>query len=144
MTPARPINRQNLPMDTTPISPAPHAAVIARRRRGAIVVAAMLLIVPALTACEHKPTKEEEEAAKNTFVCQLVGERLVVRFDSGEARMLTSTNEKITLYQIPSAAGARYSNGNVELRGKGADLVLIENGTSTTLDGCKPLTVPKP
>ena len=92
-------------------------------------------------ACEHKPTKEEEDAAKNTFVCQLVGERLVIRFDSGEARMLTSSNEKITLYQIPSPSGVRYSNGNVELRGKGADLVLIENGTSTTLDGCKPLTV---
>jgi membrane-bound inhibitor of C-type lysozyme len=109
----------------------------------AIGVFATLLAATALTACEHKPTKEEEDAAKNTFVCQLVGERLVIRFDSGEARMLTSGNEKITLYQIPSPSGVRYSNGNVELRGKGADLVLIENGTSTTLDGCKPLTIPK-
>jgi membrane-bound inhibitor of C-type lysozyme len=112
--------------------------------RGAIVILGALFVVTALTACEHKPTKEEEDAAKNTFVCQLVGERLVIRFDSGEARMLTSGNEKITLYQIPSASGVRYSNGNMELRGKGADLVLTENGTSTTLDGCKPLTVPKP
>jgi membrane-bound inhibitor of C-type lysozyme len=104
---------------------------------------AAMLAVTALSGCDHKPTKEEEEAAKNTFVCQLAGERLVIRFDSGEARMLTSAAEKITLYQIPSASGVRYSNGRVELRGRGADLVMIENGVSTTLDGCKPLTPPK-
>jgi membrane-bound inhibitor of C-type lysozyme len=101
-------------------------------------------MLAAIAGCDHKPSKEEEEAAKNTFVCQLVGERLVIRFESGEARMLTSTGEKITLYQLPSATGVRYSNGTVELRGKGADLVMTENGASTTLDGCKPLTPPKP
>ena len=101
-------------------------------------------MLAAVSGCDHKPTKEEEEAAKNTFVCQLVGERLVIRFDSGEARMLTSAGEKITLYQLPSSTGVRYSNGTVELRGKGADLVMIEGGASTTLDGCKPLTPPKP
>jgi membrane-bound inhibitor of C-type lysozyme len=115
-----------------------------RRAQRSVAIIGTLLVLTSLTACEHKPTKEEEDAAKNTFVCQLVGERLVIRFDSGEARMLTSGSEKITLYQIPSASGVRYSNGNMELRGKGADLVLIENGISTTLDGCKPLTVPKP
>ena len=102
------------------------------------------IVLGTLSGCDHKPTKEEEEAAKNTFVCQLVGERLVVRFENGEARMLTSAGEKITLYQLPSATGVRYSNGTVELRGRGADLVMIENGASTTLDGCKPLTPPKP
>ena len=96
------------------------------------------------TGCEHKPTKEEEESAKNTITCQLAGERLVIRFDSGEARMLTATSEKITLYQIPSGGGTRYSNGNVELRGKGMDWTLTELGVSTTLESCKQYAAPKP
>src|SRR5262249_40122516 len=45
-------------------------------------------IALALGACADKASKEEEEAAKNTFVCQLQGERLVIRFDASEARML--------------------------------------------------------
>ena len=96
------------------------------------------------TGCEHKPSKEEEEATKNTITCQLAGERLVIRFDSGEARMLTATSEKITLYQIPSGGGTRYSNGNVELRGKGMDWTLTELGVSATLEFCKQYAVPKP
>ena len=103
--------------------------------------AALALIV---TGCEHKPTKEEEESAKNTITCQLAGERLVIRFDSGEARMLTATSEKITLYQIPSGGGTRYSNGNVELQGKGMDWTLTELGASATLESCKQYAVPKP
>ena len=102
--------------------------------------ALVVITAVALAGCEHnKPSTEEEQAAKNTFACQLVGERLVIRFDSGEARMLTAAGEKITLYQIPSGSGAavRYSNGNMELRGKGTDLMLIENGVSTTLEGCQ-------
>ena len=74
-----------------------------------------------------------------------LGERLVIRFDAGEARMLTAAGEKITLYQIPSSAGSsvRYSNGNMELRGKGMDLTLIENGAATTLEGCQQYVPPK-
>jgi membrane-bound inhibitor of C-type lysozyme len=105
------------------------------------LAAALALIA---TGCEHKPTKEEEEAAKNTITCQLAGERLVIRFESGEARMLTATSEKITLYQIPSTGGTRYSNGNVELRGKGMDWTLTELGASTTLESCKQYAAPKP
>jgi membrane-bound inhibitor of C-type lysozyme len=97
-----------------------------------------------VTGCEHKATREEEEAAKNTITCQLAGERLVIRFDSGEARMLTASSEKITLYQIPSGGGTRYSNGNVELRGKGMDWTLTELGASTTLESCKQYAAPKP
>jgi membrane-bound inhibitor of C-type lysozyme len=103
--------------------------------------AALALIV---AGCEHKPTKEEEEAAKNTITCQLAGERLVIRFGSGEARMLTAAAEKITLYQIPSGAGTRYSNGNVELQGRGMDWTLTELGASTTLESCKQYAAPKP
>jgi membrane-bound inhibitor of C-type lysozyme len=104
-------------------------------------VAALALIS---TGCEHKPSKEEEEATKNTITCQLAGERLVIRFDSGEARMLTAVSEKITLYQIPSGGGTRYSNGNVELRGKGMEWTLTELGVSTTLESCKQYAAPKP
>ena len=97
-----------------------------------------------LTGCEHKPTKEEEEATKNTITCQLAGERLVIRFDYGEARLLTAAAEKITLYQIPSGGGTRYSNGKVELQGKGMDWMLTELGASTTLESCKQYAAPKP
>ena len=101
--------------------------------------AALALIV---TGCEHKPTKEEEEATKNTITCLLAGERLVIRFGYGEARLLTAAAEKITLYQIPSGGGTRYSNGNVELQGKGMDWTLTELGASTTLESCKQYAVP--
>lgn len=103
-----------------------------------------IMLAMVVVACEHKPSKEEEEATKNTITCLLAGERLVIRFDSGEARMLTSTAERITLYQIGSAGGNRYSNGNVELRGKGMDWSLTELGATTTLESCKQYTVPKP
>jgi hypothetical protein len=127
-----------------------HAKIVARHNAArakpgrldfAWFLAALALIS---TGCEHKPSKEEEESAKNTITCQLAGERLVIRFDSGEARMLTTTSEKITLYQIPSSGGTRYSNGNVELRGRGMDWTLTELGVSTTLESCKQYAAPKP
>jgi hypothetical protein len=104
------------------------------------------LLLTALAACEHKPSKEEEEAVKNTFACKLKGQRIVIRFDVGEARMLTASGEKITLYQIPAPAGTtvRYSNGTSELRGAGQDLTLIEYGVVAKLDDCQPYTAPKP
>jgi hypothetical protein len=102
---------------------------------------ALALVV---TGCDHKPTKEEEEAAKNTITCQLAGDRLVIRFDSGEVRLLTATAERITLYQIPSGAVMRYSNGNMELRGKGLEWTLTDLGASTTLESCKQYAAPKP
>lgn len=113
------------------------------RRHPALIAAAFTLAVQ-LAGCEHKPTKEEEDAAKATFACQLAGERLIMRFEPGEVRLLTSNAERITLYQIPAASGIRYSNASLELRGKGMDLVLIENGVSTKLEGCAPYVAPKP
>ena len=112
-----------------------------RRLDFAWFVAALALIS---TGCEHKPSKEETEAAKNTITCQLAGDRLVIRFEPGEARMLTATAETITLYQIPSGAVMRYSNGNAELRGKGMEWTLTELGTITTLESCQQYAVPKP
>jgi hypothetical protein len=105
------------------------------------LVAALAL---AMGGCEHKPSKEEEEATKNTITCQLSGERLVIRFDEGEVRMLTSTAETINLYQIPSGLVMRYSNGNLELRGKGMEWVLVDQGNPTKLESCTRYTAPKP
>ena len=101
------------------------------------------LAIATLAACDTAARKEAEEAAKNTFACQLAGERIVVRFDSGEARMLMPGGDRVTLYQIPAASGVRFSNGTMELRGKGIELQLIQNGTLRPLEGCEPYVVPK-
>jgi membrane-bound inhibitor of C-type lysozyme len=105
----------------------------------------MLVIAAALAACADKPSKEEQEAAKNTFVCLLDGERLVIRFDLGTARLLMPNGDRISLYQIPTASGVRFSNGNLELRGKGTELILVDNTTATQvpLAQCAPYTAPK-
>ena len=108
-----------------------------------LAIAAFLAV--ALAGCADKASKEEEEAAKNTFVCQLHGERLVIRFDAGEARMLMPGGDREVLYQVPSASGVRFSNASMELRGKGSDLTLIDkiNGVQTELAGCVPYSIPK-
>ena len=112
--------------------------------RTRIFMCAAGLALFTLAACEHKPTKEEEEAMKNTLACQLRDQRTVIRFDPGEARLLTATGESITLYQIPSTTGVRYSNGNLEIRGSGQDLTLIEYGVATKLSNCQPYSASKP
>ena len=50
--------------------------------RPALALVAGALLLAGLAACEHKPSKEEEEAAKNTFACRLAGQRLVIREQS--------------------------------------------------------------
>lgn len=111
--------------------------------RGAFAVVVCMLALQ-LAACEHKPTKEEEDAAKATFACKFAGDPLIMRFEPGEVRLLTSNAERITLYQLPTASGIRYSNASLELRGKGMDLELIDNGVATKLEGCVPYAPPKP
>jgi len=101
-----------------------------------------VLALGALAACESTPGKEAAEAARNTFACQLAGERIVIRFDSGEARILMPGGERVMLYQIASGSGVRFTNGLMELRGKGMDLQLIRDGTLTPLDGCAPYVPP--
>ena len=103
---------------------------------------ASLLAAAALIACGNSPSKEAEAAAKNTFACQLAGERVVIRFEPGEARMLMPGGERVTLYQIAAASGVRFTNGLLELRGKGTDLQLIRDGTLTPLDACQPYAPP--
>ena len=115
--------------------------IAAFHARLALVVAIAVLAAP---GCADKPSKEEQEAAKNTFACKLSGERLVVRFDSGEARVLMPAGERVVLYQIPTASGVRFSNGTLELRGKGTDMQLVVDGGVIPLIDCQPYALPKP
>jgi membrane-bound inhibitor of C-type lysozyme len=112
------------------------------RRPLSIVVTAALAC--ALGACQQQPSKEETEAAKNTYACDYAGERLVIRFDSvlHEARMLMPDGNMIALHQIPTASGVRFSNGTYELTGKGTTLTLARFGVATPLDGCANLPPP--
>ncbi len=98
----------------------------------------------ALSACENPMKKKEEEIAKTTFACQYNGERFVVRFADGEARMLLPEMQRVTLYQVPTESGVRYSNGLMELRGKGSELQLINNGVATPLKDCEPYALMPP
>jgi len=108
-----------------------------------LAAVAAVAAVAALAACKSSPSKEEQEAARNTFACQLGGERLVIRFDAGEARLLMPGGDRVTLYQIAAASGVRYTNGLMELRGKGVELQLVRDGTAATLEGCQPYVVPQ-
>ncbi len=107
-------------------------------------VALVLALAVALvtTACAEYQKKKAEEASKDTFACQLNGERLVLKFTDGEARMLMPNAQRVTLYQLPSASGVRYSNGMMELRGKGMELSLMQHGATAMLEGCVPYVVP--
>jgi membrane-bound inhibitor of C-type lysozyme len=95
-----------------------------------------------LAACQSGPSKEELEAAKNTVDCQRGDDRLVIRFDEGEARVLMPDATRIVLYQVPQASGLRYTNGLIELRGKGLELTWIRDGLATALT-CKQYEIPK-
>jgi membrane-bound inhibitor of C-type lysozyme len=105
---------------------------------------AALGAVALLAACENPMKKKEEELAKNTFACQLSGERFVVRFVEGEARILMPGAQRVTLYQLPSTSGVRYSNGTLELRGRGTELQIIADGVTTPLKDCEPYAVLPP
>jgi membrane-bound inhibitor of C-type lysozyme len=105
--------------------------------------AAAALAAGLACACAESPSKEAQEAAKNTFACQFTGERLVVKFEAGEARLLMPDGDRVILYQVPMASGIRYTNGNLDLRGKGMDLQLIRNGNATQLLDCQPYLPPK-
>jgi membrane-bound inhibitor of C-type lysozyme len=117
------------------------SATASRLLHAAAVAATVSLLLCA--ACAMPLSKEEQEAAKNTFACLAADERIVIRVDIGEARLLMPDGDRIALYQIPTASGVRYSNGNMELRGKGMDLQLVRNGVATPLNDCQPLSAPK-
>jgi len=114
-------------------------ALCNRRVAACLIVGAAMLVA----ACAHKANKEEEEAARNTIVCKLDGERLMIRLDVGEVRLLMPNGNRISLYQISSDAGLRYTNGMVELRGKELNLTLVRNGDAVKLEDCKHYELPK-
>lgn len=95
------------------------------------------------TACAMPPSQSELEAAKNTFSCQSGSERIVIRFDVDEARLLMPDGNRVSLYQIPAASGVRYANSDMELRGKGTDLQLVRHGAAIPLADCQPYQPPK-
>jgi membrane-bound inhibitor of C-type lysozyme len=112
-----------------------------RHRRGPIAL--LLMLAGVLAGCGAMSNKTEEEAARNTFACQLAGERLVIRFEPDEVRLLMPDGDRVVLYKIASATGARFSNGNFELTGKGTDLMLAEHGSVRPLANCESLAAKK-
>ena len=110
-------------------------------RPAASIATATLLL--GLAACAGGPSKDEIEAAKNTFTCQMAGERLVIKLDAGEARLLMPDGDRVSLYQIPAASGVRFSNGTLDLRGRGAELQLLRHGTTVPLADCQPYVIPQ-
>lgn len=105
-------------------------------------LAALMVVTAGLTACQSGPTKEELEAAKSTIDCERPGERIVIRFAEGEARLLMPDATRVILYQVPGGSGVRYINGLMELRGKGMDMELTREQAAVHLT-CKPYQIPK-
>ena len=109
--------------------------------RTSAVAAAVAALLCA--SCAMPQSQSELEAAKSTFSCQSGSERIVIRFDVDEARLLMPDGNRVSLYQIPAASGVRYANSDMELRGKGTDLQLVRNGAAIPLADCQPYQPPK-
>lgn len=123
-----------------------HAPLRSTSCRG---LSAVVLVCLALAGCDslNPQKKKEEELAKTTFACQLNGERFVVRFTEGEARILLPGAQRVTLYQIPTGSTGstvRYSNGSLELRGRGTELTFFADGAWAPLRDCEPYAVLPP
>ncbi len=103
---------------------------------------ASLCAAAALAGCQTGPSKEELEAAKDTIDCQRSGERIIVKFADGEARILMPDATRVILYQVPSGSGVRYINGLMELRGKGMEMELTREQQAAHFT-CKPYEIPK-
>ena len=103
----------------------------------------IVVVAAALAACAPTPEKPEMVPSPDTHECTLEGERWLVRFTDQEARLLTPQGERINLYQINTNTGVRYTNGLIELRGRGTDLTIIRNNFERAFVGCKPLMIPK-
>ncbi|HEX4885634.1 MAG TPA: hypothetical protein VFX05_15930 [Casimicrobiaceae bacterium] len=110
-------------------------------RPPAVLLAPALALCAALAACGGGT--KEEVPSKDTFECMLQGERWLVRFTDGEARLLNPQGERVNLYQVPTGSGVRFTNGMLELRGQGTDLTLISDGFARRMNDCKPVMVPK-
>jgi len=103
---------------------------------------AFVLLAVALAGCVNEPTKEEVEAAKKTVDCRRGDDRILIRFDEGEARLLMPDGSRVVLYPVSVASGIRYTNGLMEIRGKGMELALVRDGEAAAL-ACKQYELPK-
>jgi membrane-bound inhibitor of C-type lysozyme len=93
-------------------------------------------------ACQSNgPTKEEVEAAKSTLDCDHGGDRILVRFADGEARLLMPDGTRIILYQVSVASGMRYTNGLIDLRGRGMEFELARERQMVRMT-CKQYELP--
>ena len=106
------------------------------------LAACLSIAVGLLAGCQNGPTKEELEAAKNTIDCEQAGERIVIHFEDGEARLLMPDATRVVLYKVPSGSGVRYMNGLMELRGSGMQMELTREQKTVRL-ACKAFEVPK-
>ena len=105
------------------------------------------LVALALSGCLDNPSKDVLDVSLKWFVCFLYGVRVVFRFfcfDTNEARMLMPGGDRIVLYQVQSVEGLRFSNGDLELRGKGTEFALIDHRTAVQapLADCAPYSLP--
>ncbi|MCL2309876.1 MAG: MliC family protein [Proteobacteria bacterium] len=107
-----------------------------------ICVLPLLCVAVALSGCDilSQQKREEENAIKNTVDCQYSGERLLVRFDRDEVRVLMPDSSRMYLYRMPSSRGVLYTNGEFELLGKGTDITFGPVGDTGKLE-CKPYSV---
>jgi membrane-bound inhibitor of C-type lysozyme len=119
------------------------ASLFTERCMSQRILVASIVAIGVLAGCQNGPTKEELEAAKNTVDCERPGERIVIKFEDGEARLLMPDATRVVLYQVPSASGFRYINGLMELRGKGRmELELTREQQAVHLT-CKAYEIPK-
>ena len=103
---------------------------------------ALLAGTTLVAACQSSgPTKEEIEVAKQTVDCDYGGERIVIRFTDGEARLLMPDGTRVILYQVAAATGLRYTNGILDLRGTGLELQLQRERITIKMI-CKPYEIP--
>ena len=103
---------------------------------------ALLAGTTLVATCQSSgPTKEEIEVAKQTVDCDYGGERIVIRFTEGEARLLMPDGTRVILYQVAAATGLRYTNGILDLRGTGLDLQLQRERITIKMI-CKPYEIP--
>ena len=101
-----------------------------------------LVVAVTLAGCMTGPSADEIEAAKKTIDCDRDGDRILIRFEEGEARVLMPDGTRLILYQVSVPSGVRYLNGEMELRGKGLEMQLVRDGVADKLK-CKPYEIPK-
>ena len=108
-------------------------------------IARLTLVMAAAlaAACQSAgPTRDEMEAAKETVDCDFGGERIVIRFTEGEARLLMPDGARVILYQVSAPTGFRYTNGMLDLRGTTPLNLLMQRDRITMKMTCKPYEIP--